>query len=61
MAANMPWAKVYAPRRVVVQPGETLTDLAKRHGVSEFKLSEWNGLSPKSKLKPGQEILVQGV
>ena len=61
MAANMPWAKVYAPRRVIVQPGETLADLAKRHGVSEFKLSEWNGLSPKSKLKPGQEILVQGV
>ncbi len=61
MAANMPWAKVYAPRRVVVQPGDTLENLAKRHGVSEFKLSEWNGLSPKSKLKPGQEILVQGV
>ena len=61
MAANMPGAKVYAPRRVVVQKGDTLSVLAKRHGVPEVKLSEWNGLPPKAPLKVGQEILVLGV
>ena len=61
MAANMPGAKVYAPRKVVVQKGDTLSVLAKRHGVPEVKLSEWNGLPPKAPLKVGQEILVLGV
>ncbi len=61
MAANMPGAKVYAPRKVVVQKGDTLSVLAKRHGVPEIKLSEWNGLPPKAPLKVGQEILVLGV
>ena len=61
MAANMPGAKVFAPRKVVVRKGDTLTVLAKRHGVPEVKLSEWNGIPPKSPLKVGQEILVLGV
>ncbi|MFM2005188.1 MAG: hypothetical protein RLZZ09_843 [Pseudomonadota bacterium] len=61
MAANMPGAKVYAPRKVVVQKGDTLSVLAKRHGVPEIKLSEWNGLPLKAPLKVGQEILVLGV
>lgn len=61
MAANLTGAKVFAPRRVVVKKGETLTVLAKRHGVPEIKLAEWNGLSPKTPLKVGQEILVLGV
>jgi len=61
MAANMQGAKVYAPRKVVVKKGETLTQLAKRHGVPEMKLAEWNGLTLKSPLKAGQEILVLGV
>lgn len=61
MAAGMPGAKVYAPRKVVVKKGETLLQLAKRHGVPEMKLAEWNGLTLKSPLKVGQEILVLGV
>ena len=61
MAANMPGAKVFAPRKVVVRKGDTLTVLAKRHGVPEFKLSEWNGIPPKAPLKVGQEILMLGV
>lgn len=61
MAANLQGAKVYAPRKVVVKKGETLTQLARRHGVPEMKLSEWNGLPPKATLKAGQEILVMGV
>ena len=59
--ANLPGTKVYAPRRVVVQKGETLSILAKRHGVPELKLAEWNGLKPKSHLKAGQELLVNPV
>jgi membrane-bound lytic murein transglycosylase D len=61
MAANMPGAKIYAPRKVVVQKGDNLSVLAKRHGVPEIKLSEWNGLPPKAPLKVGQEILLLGV
>jgi membrane-bound lytic murein transglycosylase D len=61
MAANMPGAKVFAPRKVVARKGDTLTVIAKRHGVPEFKLSEWNGIPPKAPLKVGQEILVMGV
>lgn len=61
MAANLPGAKVFAPRKVVVKKGETLTAIARRHGIPEMKLAEWNGLSPSAPLKPGQEILVLGV
>ena len=61
MAANLPGAKVFAPRRIVVQKGDTLTILAKKHGVPEMKLAEWNSLPPRASLKVGQEILVQGV
>ncbi len=61
MAANMSGAKVYAPRKVVVQKGDTLSVLAKRHGVSEIRLAEWNGLPPRASLRVGQEILVLGV
>jgi membrane-bound lytic murein transglycosylase D len=45
----------------VVQKGDNLSVLAKRHGVPEIKLSEWNGLPPKAPLKVGQEILLLGV
>ena len=61
MAAKLPGAKVFAPRKIVVQKGDTLTVLAKKHGVPEMKLAEWNGLPPRASLKVGQEILVQGV
>lgn len=61
MAANLPGAKVFAPRKIVVQKGDTLTVLAKKHGVPEMKLAEWNGLPLRASLKVGQEILVQGV
>gem|GEM_PF-745332 len=61
MAANLHGAKVFAPRKIVVQKGDTLTLLARKHGVPEMKLAEWNGLPPRASLKVGQEILVQGV
>lgn len=61
LAAGFAGAKVYAMRKVVVQKGETLSILAKRHGVPELKLAEWNNLKPKATLKPGQELVVYPV
>ena len=61
IAANLRGAKVHAPKRVIVQKGDTLEDLARKHGVSQSKLLELNSISPKSPLKPGQELLVHGV
>jgi membrane-bound lytic murein transglycosylase D len=61
LAASSSGAKVYAMRKVVVQKGETLSILAKRHGVPELMLAEWNGLRPKTPLKAGQELVVYPV
>lgn len=61
LAAGSTGAKVYAMRKVVVKKGETLSLLAKRHGVPELKLAEWNNLKPKAPLKPGQELVVYPV
>lgn len=58
LAVNLEGAKVYATRKVVVKKGETLAALAKRHGVPELKLAEWNGLKPKASLKAGQELVI---
>jgi membrane-bound lytic murein transglycosylase D len=58
LASKLASAKIYAARKVVVKKGETLSILAKRHGVPEVKLAEWNGLKPKAVLKAGQELLV---
>ncbi|MGZ8242951.1 transglycosylase SLT domain-containing protein [Methylomagnum sp.] len=58
LAVNLGGAKVYATRTVVVKKGETLAALAKRHGVPELKLAEWNGLKPKASLKAGQALVI---
>lgn len=58
LAMNLPGAKVFATQKVVVRKGETLSILAKRHGVPELKLAAWNGLKPKSPLKAGQKLVV---
>ncbi len=58
LASKVASAKIYAARKVIVKKGETLSILAKRHGVPEIKLAEWNGLRPKAALKAGQELLV---
>jgi len=58
LAGNLAGTKVFAMRTVVVKKGETLSILAKRHGVPELKLAEWNGLNPKTPLKAGQELVV---
>lgn len=61
LASNSTGTKLWAARRIVVKKGETLMTLAKRHGVPPLKLAEWNGLSPNSALKAGQELIVYPV
>ncbi|MCS6811266.1 MAG: transglycosylase SLT domain-containing protein [Tepidimonas sp.] len=44
---------------VKVRAGDTLAQVAKRHGVRASELAAWNGLRPHSALKPGQVLVVQ--
>lgn len=41
---------------VRVRSGDTLSSIARRHGVSASALAGWNGLSTKSRLKAGQRL-----
>jgi LysM repeat protein len=43
---------------VIVQKGDTLARLAKRHGVRMKELASANGLSPTSKLKAGAHLVL---
>lgn len=61
MAASLEGAELVSAKTVVVKKGETLAVIAKRVGVSETALAGWNGLTPSSRLKPGQELLVYPV
>jgi membrane-bound lytic murein transglycosylase D len=38
--------------------GETLNQLARRHGVSAAQLARWNGLQASARLKPGQTLVM---
>lgn len=58
LANNLAGTKFLAARWIVVKKGDTLSVLAKRHGVPETKLVEWNGLKPRQRLKEGQELVV---
>lgn len=42
-----------------VQPGDTLWDIARRHGVSTKQLMEWNSLTPNSVIRPGDEVQIR--
>lgn len=42
----------------IVQNGDTLWDLAHRHGVGVRQLAKWNGMAPRDTLKPGQTIVI---
>ncbi len=46
--------KAYTVRR-----GDTLSSIARRHGVSTKDLARWNGLKTKSRLKAGQRLTLQ--
>lgn len=43
----------------IVQPGDTLSGLAKRHGVSVRELARWNDLRMESILRPGQSLILE--
>jgi membrane-bound lytic murein transglycosylase D len=38
--------------------GETLNELARRHGVSAAQLARWNGLAASARLQPGQALVM---
>ena len=51
------------PERVyyLVRRGDTLGAIARNHGVSLRALLEWNDLTSRSIIRPGQEIMIQQV
>jgi LysM repeat protein len=70
-AASVAAASVAAPSRVnraaasgssshTIQKGETLSKIARTHGVSVKDLQAWNGISDPSKLKIGQSLRIGG-
>jgi hypothetical protein len=44
-----------------VRRGDTLSAIARRHGVELRDLLVWNGLSPRSVIRPGQTLAVRSV
>ena len=48
--------RVVKSNRIQVRKGDTLATLAKRHRVTAIQLAQWNQLSPKAALKPGQNL-----
>jgi LysM repeat protein len=45
-------------RRYVVKRGDTLTEIARLHGVSPEDLRRWNGLARDALLQPGQSLRI---
>jgi membrane-bound lytic murein transglycosylase D len=58
LAVQLPGAQWTAAHKHTVKKGDTLFAIAARYGVSYQKLAQWNGLSLKSILMPGQELVV---
>ena len=54
------WAQQYGakPVRHVVQPGDSLWKLSRRHRISMRNLAKWNGIGTTSTLYPGSTLLV---
>jgi len=56
-APRAPAASVAAgPNEYVVQPGDSLSKIAARHGVSTRELAELNSISDPNKLRAGQKL-----
>ena len=45
-------------KRHIVRAGDTLSEIAQRHGVSYRRIAAWNGMAPDSKLRLGQSLIV---
>ncbi len=48
-----------AEQQYVVKRGDTLTEIARVHGVSQEDLRRWNGLARDALLKPGQTLRIR--
>ncbi len=48
-----------AERKYVVKRGDTLTEIARTHGVSQEDLRRWNGLERDALLRPGQTLRIR--
>lgn len=44
--------------KYIVKPGDTLWDLARRHGVGVRQLAKWNSMAPRDPLVPGQQLII---
>ncbi len=42
----------------MVQPGDTLWDIARDHKVSHKQIAQWNGIAPGDPLRPGQTLVI---
>lgn len=42
----------------VVQNGDTLWDIARKHRVSVAQLAKWNAMAPRDTLRPGQRLVI---
>ncbi len=45
-------------QRYEVKSGDTLAGIARRHGVSVEDITEWNGISQRALIHPGQELIL---
>ena len=57
-AGSRPTQGKASARTYVVKRGDTLAGIARAHAVSPEDLRQWNGLSSKTPIRPGQELRV---
>lgn len=48
------------PTGYIVQPGDTVYDIAVRHGLATADVLAWNGLTSRSVIYPGQSLTLSG-
>lgn len=59
-APSLRIAAAAAPTTYVVQPGDTVSSIAQRHGLRVADVLAWNGLSFRSVIYPGQSLALTG-
>ena len=56
----VPERRASSSTRVTVRSGDTLSSIARRHGVSVANLQRWNKLRPNQPIRVGQVLVLQG-
>jgi len=56
--AKAPAPKTADRQMVIVQPGESLSAIARRFNITAAQLAAWNGLKANSPIHPGQRLVV---